>query len=35
MKMPRPGWPSGDFLCVKCLSFFGGGEVAEASPEVG
>ena len=34
MKMPRPGWPSGDFLCVKCLSFFGG-EVAEASPEVG
>ena len=33
MKMPRPGWPSGDFLCVKCLSFLG--EVAEAPPEVG
>lgn len=20
-KMPRPGWPSGAFLCVKCLPF--------------
>jgi len=33
MKMPRPGWPIGDFLCVKCLPLWG--EVAEAPPEVG
>ena len=33
MKMPRPGWLSGDFLCVKCLPFWG--KVAEAPPEVG
>lgn len=33
MKMPRPGWPSGDFLCVKCLSLLG--KVAEDPPEVG
>ncbi len=33
MKMPRPGWPSGDFLCVKYPPLLG--EVAEALPEVG